>query len=194
MSDKKRFPAALADALALQLVTVLRGCCQWLEVAGSLRRKKDTVGDIEIIYVAKFGVARKRGEMFPEDDVDLSQIQILGLLDTGILKPRLSKTGSPACGPKNKLLYHVESGIPIDLFATTLECRWNYLVCRTGPMAFNVRVATRAHELGFKWHPTKSGFSSPHGWRTIASEEDLFDFLGWEYLAPWERDLVPRRK
>lgn len=52
-AGKKKFPAASAIQVAQSIVAALAPSCQRIEIAGSLRRRKQEVGDIEILYVAK---------------------------------------------------------------------------------------------------------------------------------------------
>src|SRR4051794_27757041 len=61
--EKEKFPAADAIAVARELVAILKPHCKQLSrsslplvaVAGSLRRRKIYVADIEIMFVPKFG-------------------------------------------------------------------------------------------------------------------------------------------
>jgi DNA polymerase/3'-5' exonuclease PolX len=40
--------------------------CERIEIAGSLRRGKPNVGDIEIFYVPRIGQVQVLGELFPK--------------------------------------------------------------------------------------------------------------------------------
>lgn len=192
MSDKRKFEFAQAQAVATLLVEELRPVCERIEVAGSLRRCAPKVGDIEIVYIPKFRQGLVDGELFV-GEIDLAMAQIYWLEQVGVLQRRPNINGVETFGEQNKLMRHVSSGIPVDLFATDARSWSNYLVCRTGPAAFNIRVASRARELGWQWHPYDAGFSrirpgsNVREWRFIGSEEDLFEFCGWSYIQPWER-------
>ena len=137
MSDKPRFPAAVALEVARELCQVLKPCCEWnaaesrpfLCVAGSLRRKRETVGDVEILFVGKWGSVPDG--LFSKD-TDLAEHAIERLIDSGLLAKRLNSRGSEMWGPKNKLAVHVPSGVPVDFFSTRPAFWYNYLVCRTG--------------------------------------------------------------
>ncbi len=164
MSDKPRFPAAVALAVAKELVQALKPCCEmnpnegreYLVVAGSLRRRKDTVGDVELLYVGKWGEAQV--DLLTEE-VDLAEHTIEVLLKKGVLAKRPSKVGTETWGAKNKLALHVASGVPVDLFATRPPFWYNYLVCRTGGADNNTAIASAALARGLKWHPYHSGFT-----------------------------------
>jgi DNA polymerase/3'-5' exonuclease PolX len=195
MSDKIKFPRAVAEAVANKIVDALRPHCERIVIAGSIRRRKELVGDIEILYVPRVIQRADPGDMFgrtiPANAADLA---IHELISRGSLGKRRNKLGSETWGPENKLAIAVKTSIPVDLFSTNTKCWWNYLMCRTGSAEHNMKIATRAIELGYKWHPTLSGFSQtwqsePNGLRAWAmtSERDIFEFLHLEYKEPWER-------
>jgi DNA polymerase (family 10) len=190
MSDKVKFPRKAALAVARELCVALKPACRQdrLIVAGSLRRRKEEVGDVEIVYVADHGIITPPGELLPRAG-NLADAVIADLEHRGLITRRLSKVGNEAFGPKNKLMVHVASGIPVDLFAIKESSWWNYVVCRTGPGEHNIAIANRAQEMGYKWHPYHDGLSrlSDGTIIKIDSERALFDFLGWPYLEPWER-------
>ncbi len=194
MSDKPKFPFAQAHAVAERIVLALSPACRQIQIAGSLRRHEKTVGDIELVYVPKMEEGRAPGELVPSL-IDLSIDQIQDLEAAGVLERRQNVNGVDTFGPRNKLMRHCQSGIPVDLFATDDRSWWNYFTCRTGPAAFNIRVAQRARELGWKWHPYDCGFSRERvagvvEWFVIRSEEQFFEFLGWPFQQPSERKSV----
>lgn len=181
MNAKPRFPRAEALAVVRELLPVLLPACApggpdgkpWLKVAGSLRRERADVGDIEFVYVAAFGdvpdgLFSHRGNLFDS--------ALNGLLSRGILAKRRNTRGSEMWGDSNKLAVHVASGIPIDFFATTEGRFFNYLVCRTGGKENNTQIALAAQERGLKWHPFHGGFEVRNGdlARVILEDESLY--------------------
>jgi DNA polymerase/3'-5' exonuclease PolX len=189
---KRRYPYNEAIAVARALLMRLRPAVEAVTIVGSLRREKPDVGDAELLYIPKVGRARTPGELFESEGVNLAE-QIIGeLVRTNILSLRLSEDGKTCYGQKNKLLTHVDSGLPIDLFATTKTSWFNYLVCRTGPAELNQEIATRANNMGYRWNPYGPGFTplSPVGdYRpfVVRSEEDVFRFVGLPYHEPKDR-------
>lgn len=110
------------------------------------------------------------------------------MMNAGTMELRKGETGHTAYGPKNKLMTHVPTGIPVDLFATVESSWFNYLVCRTGPKESNMRIAAAAQDKGWRWNPYGSGFSGPGGKvHTVTSEADVFHFVELTYYEPWER-------
>lgn len=196
MSDKVKYPRADAIAVARELVGLLQPCCSRLLVAGSLRRRKAEVGDVELLYIPNQVTGADPNDLFARpiqhNAVDLA----LGrLLDKGRMYRRLNKLGRPAWGPENKLAVHSASGIPVDLFAAHPTNWWNLTVCRTGGRQNNEDICNAAIARGWKWNPYGDGFSRPNpernGWlliREMHSEQEVFEWVGMDYREPWERE------
>jgi DNA polymerase (family X) len=193
-AETKRYPRAEAIAVAKVVCDALKPVCEpdRLIVAGSLRRRKETVKDVEILYVGRTQQEADPNDMFAQVTVNLADRVIEQLVADGVLARRLNVMGREAWGPKNKLAVHVASGISVDLFSATMENWFNYLVCRTGPAESNTRIATRAQSMGWKWNPYGAGFSKLEGLsptiQPMTSEQAVFEFVGLKYKEPWERD------
>lgn len=178
--------------MAKVICEALKPVTSRLIVAGSLRRKKAMVGDVEILYVPML-VELPPKDLFGKERQfrNLADEVLQRLLDERVLYPRLNVNGGKAWGERNKLAVHATSLIPVDLFSATEGNWFNYLVCRTGPLESNVAIASKAQELGWKWHPYDEGFSRPVGLgkevRPMGSEREVFEFVGMPYKEPWER-------
>jgi DNA polymerase/3'-5' exonuclease PolX len=193
-AEKPRFPRADALRVARACVAALRPACSELIIAGSLRRRKAEVGDVEVLYIPRTIEVADPGDLFGKkiraNAVDLI---LSALVDEGLLLKRQNKDGHFAWGDQNKLALHKASGIPIDFFAATPENWWNLLVCRTGGAESNKQICAAAIDRGWKWNPYKEGFSRGGpmaGEKTvhrILSEREVFEFVGLDYLEPWER-------
>jgi DNA polymerase/3'-5' exonuclease PolX len=184
----------VAYEIAEQLGRALAEVCEdyRCQLVGSMRRQKSWVADIEMLYIGKVGLEEDLDSLFLEPiEVDLAEQWIQGLLEAGILDKRETVKDSKAYGPKNKLLVHVASGIPVDLFVATEENWYNLLVCRTGPVVSNIRISQKAKALGLKWNPYGAGFTgicaNAVGEIRIQSEREVFDHVGIEYREPQER-------
>lgn len=191
MMPKPRYPRADALAVAKELCDHLRPVTGdgRLIVAGSLRRRKALVGDVEILFVPKFQVVPDG--LFDVAQQDLAAMKVDELRQRGIVEPRLTKLNRETWGPQNKLAVHVASGIPVDFFTATAENWWNYLVCRTGPAESNTRICVAAIIRGWIWRPYSPGFyrAAETGAEVhpVTSEREVFDFVGLPYKVPWER-------
>lgn len=189
-APKKRWPRAAALAVAKELCAALQPVTRRLIVAGSLRRRKPEVGDVEILYVPKFET--QQFDFFSTREANLVDRLLQSLLAVGTLQKRPNVNGSFAWGDKNKLALH-PSGIPVDFFSATEENWFNYLVCRTGGAENNVLIANAAIRRGWKWNPYGPGFSrggplaGPEQNHPVKSEREVFEFAGLPYREPWER-------
>lgn len=171
------------------LVLQLRDSCERIIIAGSIRRKKAQVGDIEILYIPKIVERQNPDSLLPEiEKVNLANEQIESMLKNGCLQKRLNVRLNETWGEKNKLAIHTMSGIPVDLFATDLEC-WNVaLVIRTGSLASNLRLTTGAQNLGRKLRAYGAGIEMENGEIVPAtSEEHVFRLCGVPFSLPQHR-------
>lgn len=190
MSDKQKYPRDLALAATREILAHL--VTERVIVAGSLRRRKKEVGDIEILYIPKKDYQHdvEASDLFqPRARVrNLTDHSIVEMIKAGTIRPRENVLGRTTWGDKNKLAVHVASGIPVDLFATTESAWFNYLVCRTGSAENNIRISAAAQAKGWGWHPYALGFTNERGQPVhVRSEEDVFRLVGLPYLQPWER-------
>jgi len=164
-----------AKVIAENLKSLLAPVCEKIEVAGSIRRRKSEVGDIELLVIPKY-----------VDGVDQLDREIGGLMIQGILGFRLNRRGNRIYGPENKLMVHI-NGIGVDIFSTD-EQRWPVaLVVRTGGKKTNIRIATAALRKGWRFHAYGSGFSSSDGEIVCRSEQEVFEAVDLPYQEPWER-------
>lgn len=190
MSDQepKTYPLQDAVPIATKFVEFLTPHCHRIIVAGSIRRRKPFVKDIEILMVSKPGSDQDPSDLFehkvarPAADIALDK-----LLALGVITKRLSKLERPAWGAENKLAVHVQSGIPVDFFFTTERKWWNALVVRTGPKNSNKAIAAEALRRGWKWHAYGDGFSRGKEAYVVRQERDVFDHVGLPYLPPEKR-------
>ncbi len=207
-APKIRYPRALAISAAKEICDVLKPHCERLIVAGSLRRRKESVGDIEILYVPKLEVMPQmvQADLLAPPPApqfrDLAECQINAMAGyfkhavTGVpfraknylITQRRNATGHVTWGEKNKYAVHIRTQIPVDFFKATAVNWWNYLVCRTGSAENNIRISEAAQKKGWKWHPYDAGFTDERGKIIPAtSEQDVFALAGLEYREPKDR-------
>jgi len=166
-----------AKGIAEKIKAVLESSCERIVIAGSIRRQKPDVGDLELLCIPKY-----------IDGVDMLDAKIQTMIYFDMLGYRLNKLGSKVYGAKNKLLLHRPSGIGVDIFSTTEECWPVALVVRTGGEKTNKEIASRALERGIKFHAYGRGFTRADGSELICqSEADVFKAVGLAYREPWER-------
>lgn len=180
---KPKFPRAIALSAARELCGGLKTACDRLIVAGSLRRNKAAVGDIEIVFIPKMETVQT--DLITVGQLPATDKALLNLIGWGIIKKRLNKMGSETWGEQNKYAVHVATGVPVDFFRARESNWWNYLVCRTGSAESNMKIATAALAKGWQWHPTGKGFCDERGEVvSVNSEREVFELVGLPYREP----------
>ena len=157
----KRFKLAVAEAEAEALVGVLRGSGR-VVVAGSYRRRRDTVGDLDVLVTAKNGAAV--GDRLVEYE-NVAQVVAHGPTRTTVM---------------------LRSGLQVDVRAVPEESYGAALLYFTGSKAHNIALRGLANQHG--WKLNEYGLFS--GKRRIAgaTEEDVYEKLGLAYIAPELRE------
>ena len=196
---KQKWPHAAALEVAGELVIRLAPACSRILIAGSLRREKPLVGDVEILYIPTIDEGPDPEDMFRQRKLNLADEMIEQFEEDGTLTRRKNKLGLETFGPKNKLMVHVASGIPVDLFSTSEENFWVSLVIRTGSMETNLRLTTGALERGrtlkaygagvklLKMQMVNAAFHGAGEIIRAESERHVFELCGVPYLEPKNR-------
>lgn len=188
MNPKVKFPRADAVAVAREIVGPMIPLCERLIVAGSLRRMKAEVGDIEIVYIPARGTRPDPGDLFGRPiECNLVDDMLADWLPAGILRKRPKSDGTFTWGEEIKLAVHVASGIPVDFFSARLSNWACVLVCRTGSAESNQRICQAAIARGWKWQPYGLGFedrATGELVRRCKTEREVFEAVGLPYLEP----------
>src|SRR5437867_3653005 len=99
-TDSKRVPAAEAVEIARDFIDALSDHCERICVAGSLRRHKPFVKDVELLFVPKFEpvIERRPPEDFfsappPPRLINKADIVIQSLFDAGLVAKRPNENG-----------------------------------------------------------------------------------------------------
>ncbi len=174
---KSNVSADIAGRVARELVGRLSPACDRIAIAGSLRRRRAWVGDIEILCIPRY-----------KGFIDMMDREVKHLIQAGVMDYRANRVGRRVYGRRNKLLVHVRGGIGVDIFSTTEECWPVALVVRTGGEKTNKRIAAAALRKGWRFHAYGSGFSTPRGELVCRSEREVFEAVGLPYQEPWERE------
>ncbi len=157
----------LAKYIADHYVSALTPFCDRIEIAGSVRRKKNDVGDIEIVCIP----SEIKGNRFPE---------FISFINS-LTKVR----GEPTGKYTQRML---PEGIALDIFMCSAENWGTIFAMRTGSAKYSHYV------LASTW--VKMGYHSSGGLLykgdeilSFREERDLFDFLGLKYVEPEFRNL-----
>lgn len=139
-----------AHALAVELVEILRPWCQRIEIAGSLRRGKPEVKDIEIVTLARTEERIEKdmfGEIVNREIYNITSEQVTFAI-----------RNSDWCigtrnGERYKQLDYIYVDIKCDLFIVPDAREWGALyLIRTGPAEFNQELMYSILRKG--WHLT----------------------------------------
>ena len=154
-------PASEARRVAETLMGRLKPYCERIEIAGSLRRHRPEVHDIDLLAIPKTPNSLVR--FFVEE--------------------RIKPSGG------EKYLKFMCQGISADLYLADRFTWPTLLLIRTGSKEHNIMLAKRAKALGMKLHADGRGLATSGGnVIEIRGEADIFSALKLEYKEPWERD------
>lgn len=169
-----RTPIGKARPVALGILDELKqalpaGTLDKIELTGSLRRWKETIGDLDMLVVSK------------EPEAVMKAFRTL---------PQVAEvTGS---GPtKTSVVLH--DGIQVDLRVVERQHWGAALQYFTGSQAHNVAVRELATKQGWSLNEygltaTGSGSATEGEQRFFDEEQDLYAFLGLDYPAPTLRE------
>ena len=176
---RSRFKLVEADLLVAPLLEYLRESpeVESLEVAGSYRRRVETVGDIDLLAIASDGEAvMERFTTSPK----VTQVQMSG-------------------GTRGRV--SLQSGLEVDLRILTEPSYGAALVYFTGSKEHNIKLRKRAIERGLRLSEygvfredgddeEESGEKDPWAGEQVAgrTEDDVYAALGLPWIAPELRE------
>lgn len=204
-----RIPLAHAEELADDVVALLRPYCDRIAVAGSIRRRKPLVKDIEIVAIP--GMVRQPVDLFETEfsETDVLHAACNRYLADSTFAQRLDVNGRPRWGKRTKLMLYQD--VAVDLFTVLPPASWGviYLI-RSGPAEFNQRIVTAKsiggampnymlmrdgvlyrHIQGADLPVDKEARRNyPAGWLVevpTPTEESFFDAIGMDWVDPEAR-------
>ena len=159
------WPLATALDRARTLVALIEPYCKRIEIAGSIRRKKQQVHDIDLVVIWK------------NAGMGLATVWMNN-------KDKMSKPTGGA-----KIIKFTWSFIPVQISVATEKTWPMILLVRTGSAEFNQYLAVQAKRRGMKF---KASGSLWRGIREldITCEQDIFRELGEKFREPRQREKV----
>jgi len=149
-----------AKVIADSVVKVLEPYCFRTEVAGSIRRQKPFVNDIDLVLI-------------PRDRWGLDGV--------------LLRMGKYKMSGKKITRVQMEN-ISLDVYFATPETFATLLLIRTGSAENNIRLATLAKRKGWRLKANGDGLFNEKGERVAGdSEQSIYSALGLKYQEPRER-------
>lgn len=187
---EKRFEREFAYRIALDLVEKLKPHCEIVEIAGSIRRKKLDVKDIEIVVLPKT----------TEEATGLFDIELVRSRDFISEVKKFGKIvkGSPEDGRYVQI--ELPKDIKLDLFIPTSDDFYRQYAIRTGSADYakreiayrwtmkgwcgtenGLRRQDQCIKKGSTWVCTATNPVLPPIWK---SEKEFFQWIGAEYKDP----------
>jgi DNA polymerase (family 10) len=162
-----------AQVIASQVKEKLAPYCEKIEIAGSIRRRRPWVKDIDIVVIPS-----NQGQF-------VYQLQQLGPFKVG----------------GGKLIRVSYQPIELDVYVATPETWATLLLIRTGSKRHNIFLCSCALDKGMKLHADGTGLFKicydNIGMDTQSGREErvagdtetsIFQQLGLKYKEPWERE------
>lgn len=191
MSQGQPVPLASALPVAEALRALLATACERIEIAGSIRRRKPMVRDIEIVAIPRF--ADVDGLFEVAERIDLLDERIRDKLATGTIAARQvevhRKDGAvesqERMGERYKAL--VFAGLPVDLFMATPDTWGCIFALRTGPGDWNTKLVTDCQ----RYYRRVEGGRVVYMGRPVPTPEeaDFLAALGQPWVEPWDRSV-----
>jgi DNA polymerase (family X) len=169
-----RFPIDVAEEEAEKLVAHIRSFGKPVESvtpAGSLRRGKETVGDLDLLVTLAPGKPTSK-------HVEALSAHILGF-------PEIEQTLAHG---ENKVSFLLKNGLQVDVRMLEKESFGAALLYFTGSKEHNVVLRGRANKLGYTLN--EYALATLKGERPVAraTEEEIYAKLGLDYIPPELRE------
>jgi DNA polymerase (family 10) len=160
-SGEKRFKLRVAEAEADALVAFLRNG-KHVVVAGSYRRRRDTVGDLDVLVTAQDGTA------------------------VGKRLVRYENIGEVLAHGPTRTTVVLRSGLQVDVRVVPEPSYGAALLYFTGSKAHNIALRGLANERG--WKLNEYGLFAGRRRIAGASEEEVYKKLGLTFIPPEMRE------
>jgi len=149
-----------AQKIANEVVKRLSPYCWRIQIAGSIRRQKPTVNDIDIVLIPS-DLWNLRHEI-----MGLGQVKMSGM----------------------KIMRVTVNSTQVDIYVASEETWATLLLIRTGSKENNIRLATLAKKKGWHLAASGDGLFNEKGERIAGdTEESIYEALGLPYQEPEER-------
>lgn len=187
--------------IANKIVALLKPYCDKIDIAGSCRREKSEVGDLEVCAVPKM-VVSKSDSLFGGDGKMLVSPEFAKIAN-GLGKVIKGK-------PDGRYMQiELPQGINLDLFMPEPNDYYRIFAIRTGSADYSFKVIANGwkklgwcgsdmgfrkisdcERIGDKWKCVNPNAELAPVW---VSEKDFFNWLGVEYLHPKNRSWESKK-
>ena len=175
-----KIPLSKAKKWADRIVEILAPHCDRIEIAGSIRRQKPTIGDIEIVCI-------------PKRDLDMFGVPAGVCTDFIETVEKWDKVRGDADGRYTQRILPNTNGFTVDIFMADAD-NWGWIFAlRTGSATYVQKTFLRGlravdcfavdgyvYDFTDTLHPKKV---------SLREESDLFKLIGLDFVQPQERNL-----
>ncbi len=186
-STKRRHSTALFDAHEFR--ALFEGTFETWEFAGSLRRKRPEVGDVEHVVIPKIIVENVQKGFFESENISVNLVWVRAeaLLKAGKIAKHHYPNDQNRWGEKYRGIDY--NGFAHEIFMADSANFGSVLAIRTGPADFSKALVTRFHRPGVRliqaggyvrYKATDEIFAVP-------TEEAYFAACGAPWVAPEKR-------
>jgi DNA polymerase/3'-5' exonuclease PolX len=179
MSTATKTPYSVIRPVADRIVEALAPYCERIELAGSLRRQRPNIGDIEIVAIPR-RPANLFGQVLDKEPTALDRF----LDERLVLFPKRGR----------KYQQFIYGPYTVDLFLPTAETWGCVLAIRTGSAEFSHWLVSPQPRGACPWSVRFGGKDAQpgrllHDGRLLATpeESDVFAALGLAWVEPEER-------
>jgi len=153
--------------------------CQRIEVAGSFRRNRHSINDLDFVVQIDPALRAEFLELLKES------CRVLRGDDTDA-QNTIAEIAFGTLEGFQVDLFFAHGGVK-DLFSEQPTNWGSLLLCRTGSAQHNIRFANLVKAKGWHWNPYRG---IEHGDRIVASdtEQAMYAAVGVEFIEPWLRD------
>lgn len=199
---KARKPLEEAQAIAEEVKAAIADVCTSVVIAGSVRRKKAEVGDIELVCIPSYATTIPAGELFPRNENQL-EARLRAMAGGGSLIERYKEDGTRvAWFKKGKESRYIAAAykekIGVDFFIILpdrLDWYGWHLLLRTGPSDANQLLMTEKMHGG--WLPRGMKVADGIIYREgkpcpVEDEAAFFELWGFHDFIPASERSVER--
>jgi DNA polymerase/3'-5' exonuclease PolX len=168
---------SFADKCVEKLLPWLRGISVKAEVAGSVRRRRPEVNDLDFVCVPLLKI---------ESDL-LGNIAGMKDETADAIRERIKSEAWAPIKDGPSYFQWIAKGVQVDVWLVDPPTFISNLICRTGSKEHNILMAERARKMGKEWRSTKGIYSRGELLR-LETESEFYHALNLPLIAPEERE------
>ena len=191
---------------AERFVALFDGCCERWTIAGSIRRKSPTVGDVDHVTIPIITPLADAADLFATPKpVNLLWKRADELVKAGVIHRHVRDDGGYCWGNKQRSIIYRD--MKHEIYTATLDSWGSQVVISTGPWEFSKRMVTgllqnnRRNIDGYVWNCRKrnqcddalpclvcdGSMLCPEEKLSVNTEAEYFSLCGVNFCKPEDR-------